>query len=48
MLQRHETPAPSMQPAVIGLIGDDLPCPWCGQATAETDDHCAGCGRRFG
>ncbi|MFP5333567.1 MAG: hypothetical protein ACLGHX_14555 [Acidimicrobiia bacterium] len=36
------------RPGVIGLISDDLPCPWCGEATAEYDDHCTGCGRRFG
>lgn len=26
----------------------DLPCPWCRFPTSEFDDHCAGCGRRFG
>ena len=33
---------------VIELMADDLPCPWCGQATHETDATCKGCGRRFG
>jgi hypothetical protein len=26
----------------------DLPCPWCRFPTAETDDCCSGCGKRFG
>jgi predicted RNA-binding Zn-ribbon protein involved in translation (DUF1610 family) len=33
---------------VIGLIGEDLPCPWCGEATQVADASCRGCGRRFG
>ncbi|HSJ27655.1 MAG TPA: hypothetical protein VLB67_05545 [Acidimicrobiia bacterium] len=34
--------------AVIDLTADDLPCPWCGEATDVADTLCRGCGRRFG
>lgn len=34
--------------SVISLIAGDLPCPWCGEATNETDVSCRGCGRNFG
>ncbi len=27
---------------------DDLPCPWCRGPTAEHDNRCHSCGRRFG
>jgi rubrerythrin len=30
------------------LSETDLPCPWCGAATTEADDHCPTCRRRFG
>jgi rubrerythrin len=30
------------------LSESDLPCPWCGAATTEADDHCPCCRRRFG
>ncbi len=33
---------------VVPLVDGDLPCPWCGAATAENDDHCPGCHHRFG
>ena len=36
---------------LIGLddaIELDLPCPWCRTPTVESDDCCAGCGKRFG
>jgi hypothetical protein len=26
----------------------DLPCPWCGGPTAETDTECVTCGQHFG
>jgi hypothetical protein len=26
----------------------DLPCPWCRAPTAEADDICPNCGKRFG
>lgn len=29
-------------------IGDDLPCPWCGAATRESDTRCPSCQQRFG
>ncbi|MFP3913875.1 MAG: hypothetical protein ACLFWM_03300 [Actinomycetota bacterium] len=35
---------------VVDLNTDDgdLPCPWCGTGTRETDDRCPGCRQRFG
>jgi len=32
------------------LSGGDpaLPCPWCTALTAEDDESCSACGRRFG
>lgn len=33
---------------VIEVFAGDLPCPWCGEATAEADAACGGCGRKFG
>lgn len=35
---------------VVDLSTDDrdLPCPWCGKSTRETDERCPGCGRKFG
>lgn len=29
-------------------LGDDLPCPWCGAATTESDARCPNCHQRFG
>ena len=34
--------------AVLVETDEDLPCPWCGAATRETDPRCPGCGHRFG
>jgi uncharacterized Zn-finger protein len=35
---------------IVDLSADDrdLPCPWCGKSTRETDERCPGCGRKFG
>jgi len=30
------------------VFGDDLPCPWCHAATAESDTRCPSCQQRFG
>jgi hypothetical protein len=48
VLYAHDLGSVDGHPTVIGLISDDLPCPWCGEATSETDHSCHGCGRRFG
>lgn len=48
VLYAHDLGSVDGHPTVIGLIGDDLPCPWCGEATSETDHSCHSCGRRFG
>ena len=34
--------------AGTGVFGDDLPCPWCNAATAESDTRCPSCHQRFG
>lgn len=35
---------------VVDLSWDDrdLPCPWCGASTRESDERCPRCDRRFG
>lgn len=51
-LARHNREQPfAIDPRMIVEVAPDdrdLPCPWCGKATAETDDRCPGCGRKFG
>ena len=34
--------------ANLGGSSGDLPCPWCFAPTAETDERCPRCDRRFG
>ncbi len=31
-----------------GIVGEDLPCPWCNAATSEADTRCPSCQQRFG
>lgn len=45
---RVQSPLHLVGVSVVGVIADDLPCPWCGEATHEADDSCRGCGRHFG
>lgn len=34
---------------IVDLSADrDLPCPWCGASTQESDPRCPNCDRRFG
>lgn len=35
---------------VVDLSAEDrdLPCPWCGSSTLESDERCPSCTRRFG
>lgn len=51
-LARHgrESPYVVDPRLVVDLSTDerDLPCPWCGHATTETDDRCPTCDRKFG
>lgn len=30
------------------VVGPDLPCPWCGGPTTESDRSCFSCGQNFG
>ena len=48
---RREMPfaaAPAAGERFERVIAADLPCPWCGAATTETDATCPSCGQRFG
>lgn len=47
---RHRPRAPirirSTDPSLV--VGADLPCPWCGGHTTESDRACFSCGQQFG
>lgn len=51
-LARHSREQPyAIDPRlVVELASDDrdLPCPWCGASTRESDERCPRCDRRFG